>query len=57
MFPDPVDDDLSPFHISTLAIGKGHDDHTAVMDRCANEIKDVSTGNDFFVGQRILSNK
>ena len=31
-FPDPDGDDLSPFHTHTLAIGKGNQDHTAVMD-------------------------
>ena len=41
-FLDPDGDDLSPFHTRTLARGKWHQDHTAVMDWYANEIKELS---------------
>ena len=49
-FPNPNGDELSPFHTRTLAIGKGHLDHTAVMDWYANEIKELASGDDYFFG-------
>ena len=55
-FPDPDGDDLSPFHTRTLAIGKGHQDHTAVMDWYAKEIKEYQKEMIIFVGRQILSN-
>ena len=49
-FPNPTGDNLSPFRTRTLAIGKGHLDHTAVMDWYANEIKELASGDDYFIG-------
>jgi hypothetical protein len=47
-FTDPGGDDLSPFYTRMLAIGKGHEDHTGVIDWYANEIKYLAAGSDFF---------
>ena len=49
-FSSPDDNELSPVHRHSLAMGKSDFDHTAVLDWYKNEMKEFAAGGDVFCG-------